>query len=124
MENEKQTITICERHSEYQTPIIFTMAFPGAECFCPYCTLKGDMFYGKNVESTPELEERKKIYQEHVMGYIRAIGTQNCVETKWEGKYITPDQLPQEEKDRLQKIRDKGWPRGVTAEELASTIQN
>ena len=34
---------ICDRHDEYEVPLIWTFAFSGCEYWCPYCGNKGGM---------------------------------------------------------------------------------
>jgi hypothetical protein len=120
MQNEKNksVITICTSHKNYKTPLIFTMAFSGAECWCPYCGMKADMFGGENVPSTPELEERKVKYKKASSEYLHAFGVMYARYTEFNGKDIRPEDLPQEEKERLQYIREGGWKYRVEIETL------
>jgi len=99
---------ICSGHSEYQTPLIWTFAFIGAEYWCPYCGyISGMLGAGTSVPETPELEERHNKFKEFSSDYLHAKGTQICAYTLWEGKKIKPFDLPQQEKDRLSKIIDE-----------------
>lgn len=105
-------IKICSDHQEYQTPLIWTYAFNYAEYWCPYCGKnEGMMGAGYDVESTEELEARKKAYSEASADYLDAVGTKVCSSLMWEGQRISPNDLPQHEKDRLAEIVRKGWQR-------------
>lgn len=116
---DQKTILICANHEEeYPTPLISTMAFRGAEKWCPFCGEKGDIFYGEHIPSTPELEARKKKYREASDEYIDAVSNFACSSLMWEGKRITPNELPEKEKDRIKVIINKGWQENVKAEDL------
>ena len=112
----KKKITICESHFKYEVPLISTFAFSGAEYWCPFCGQASGMFGGKTVESTPELEQRLIKYKEESKEYLGALSTRACSSLMFEGKRISPDELPQEEKDRIKAIIDKGWKRGIFIE--------
>lgn len=102
-------IRICSNHQEYQVPLIWTFSFPGAEYWCPYCGYTAGMFgAGERVARTPELEGRLMQYKEFSSEYLHAIGVRVCVGTTWKGRIIHPDELPQEEKDRLNEVV-KNW---------------
>ena len=106
MSEEKNGIKICARHQDYRVPLIWTFAFMGAEYWCPYCGFTGGVFgSGIQVNKTPELIKRKESYEESTKEYLHAQGTTYCSETKWNGKFIKPGDLPQEEKEKLKKIR-------------------
>ncbi len=114
MEDE---IKICYNHLDYQVPLIWTFAFVGAEYWCPYCSYIGGMFgSGENVPATTKLAKRLKAYEKFTEDYLHANAIQVCHQTKWKGKYIKPNDLPQEEKDRLEKIRGE-WKYKVKMEE-------
>lgn len=100
-------IRVCPNHPDYQVPLIWTFSFPGAEYWCPYCGYTGGvMGGGGSVEvRTLELNEREKKYNELSEEYLHAKGVECCVGLMWEGKEIHPDDLPDAEKDRLDKIR-------------------
>ena len=105
---EEKQIKICARHQDYQVPLIYTFAFIHAEYWCPYCGFSGGMFgSGIMVNESPKLIKRKKAYEESTKEYCYAQGTTYCSETKWKGKFIKPEELPQEEKERLAKIREE-----------------
>lgn len=116
---EKKTILICANHEDdYPTPLISTMAFRGAEKWCPFCGENGDIFYGEPIPSTPMLEARKKKYKEASDEYLDAVSAFACSSLMWEGKKISPSELPKEEIDRVRKIIDKGWKYNIKAENL------
>lgn len=101
----KEEIRICSSHQdELKTPLIWTYAFNGAEYWCPYCGVnEGMMGAGQVVESTAVLRNRLKRFKKLSKDYLDANSTRVCSSMKWMGKDIKPSELPQEEKDRLQK---------------------
>lgn len=106
------TIDICPNHQDYQVPLIATFAFRGAECWCPHCGYTTGMFGNyEEVESTPELEERAKKFEKISKDFLYAMRVRSCRKMTWQGEMITPDELPQEEKDRIEKIK-KEWEYG------------
>lgn len=101
------TMKICDRH-ENQVPLLFTMAFPGSEYWCPYCGGNWGMLgAGQNVPVTMQLKREKVKWRFKTREYLSAVGTQNCSSLKFEGKTISPHELPKSEKDRLQNIIDE-----------------
>lgn len=116
--SEKKTILICADHEEYPVPLIGTMVFPSAEKWCPFCGETGDIFYGEMVELTHELEKRKEIYKKASEEYLDARGILSCSNLMWEGKMITPGELPEREKERCRNIANNGWKLNVKAEDL------
>ena len=105
--SEKKEIRICDRH-EKQVPLIWTFAFPGSEYWCPYCGGNfGRWGAGEMVESTMSLKREAVKWKQDSGDYLSAIGTNVCDSLMWEGNRITPDKLPQEEKDRRQMVIDE-----------------
>lgn len=101
-------IKICKEHQDYKTPLIWTFAFIGAEYWCAYCGFTGGMLgSGIMIKETPILLKRKKSYEKSTGEYLHANGITYCSKTKWKGELINPEELPQEEKDRLKKIREE-----------------
>lgn len=98
-------IVICGNH-EKQVPLISTFAFRGAEYWCPCCGALYGMFDDGpiEVESTKELEEAKKQWKEKSDDFLGAKATFACSHMMWGNKHITPEQLPEEEKQRLKNI--------------------
>lgn len=111
-----KTIAICAYHSDLQVPLISTFAFREAEYWCPFCGEEYGMFGGKNIDSTPELEQRLIKYKEASKEYLGALSTRACSSLMFKGERISPSELPQEEKDRIKAITDKGWKRGIFIE--------
>lgn len=75
---------------------------------------------GRIAAWTQELDDRHAKFKALANEFLHANGVQVCVSTMWEGERISPDKLPQEEKDRLQKIiNDWKYERKVEAVELA-----
>ncbi len=116
---EVKQIEICDSHPEYPTPLIFTMAFPQFEVWCPYCNGKWDIFgAGVHTKLTPELQARKEKYESYYDDYLHACGMTYASGVEWNGKRIHPSELPQEEKGRLAEIRKSGYNERVEAEKL------
>lgn len=112
-------ILICENHPEYQVPLLSTMAFRGAEAWCPYCGMKIGMFDGgKNVQCTTDLKARHDKYQQATSEYLHAFGATYAAETLFEGKWVKPIDLPDEEKLRLKKLRESGWGTDIKIESI------
>ena len=100
-------IKICENHPEFEVPLIWTFAFNGAEYWCPYCGQNSGMLgAGEDIEETPELKERLKIYKKYSKKFLHANAILVCAETKYKGEWIKPKDLPRKEIDRLAKIRE------------------
>lgn len=97
---------ICSNHQDYKVPLISTMAWNSYEFWCPYCDKhEGMLGAGESVDEIKELKKRLKSYLKATSDYRHAMGVLVCAETQWEGEYIKPENLPQEEKDRLEKLR-------------------
>lgn len=111
-----QSITVCSNHKNYLTPLISTMAFRGAELWCPFCGQKSDFLGGEDVTFTEELQNRKLAYKAKYTDYLHAHGVTYASLTEWEGKDIEPCDLPQDEKDRLADLRKNGWKEGFEIE--------
>jgi len=110
---------ICYCHRNYEVPLIYTFAWNGAEYWCPYCDKhEGMMEAGEEVPETDELNKRLELYKEATKEYIHAVGVSVCISTKWKGEQLKPDDLPDEEKIRLKKIREEGWKLNVKVEDL------
>ena len=104
MEHDKKEIRICSRHHN-QIPLIWTFAFNGSEYWCPYCGANyGMLGAGEMVESTMDLKRAAVKWRQSTTEYLDAKSTNNCSELEWEGKMISPHDLPDEEKERVQKV--------------------
>ena len=104
---------ICSNHRDYQVPLIYTFAFPREEYWCPYCGLLGGFLgTGDNVEETPELVERLKIYHEKAMDFLTTQGRTYAVGTEHNGVQIHPYDLPEEVKRRDAELRES-WEYGI-----------
>ncbi len=98
------TIKICTRHDK-QVPLLWTMVFVGAEYWCPYCGAnEGMLGAGENIPSTPELEQAHKDWKESTEEYLDANATFVCSSMEWEGETISPNDLPESEKERCRKV--------------------
>jgi len=118
-------IYICDSHDDdYVVPMIHTMAFMGAELWCPYCGhTAGWPFGAERVEETEELTKRHDLYRTAVdkSEFLHAMGIRCCSGTTWphgSGIIIKPEDLPEEEKQRLAEIRHLGWLYHRKAEEI------
>ncbi len=96
------TIRVCEDHQhEKIVPLISTMAFNGAEYWCPYCGYTGGvMGAGERVEETPELTKTLREYKEKSKGFLHAKSCQVCISLLHEGERISPEDLPESEKEK------------------------
>ena len=101
---------VCEAHQDEKiVPLISTMAFNGAEYWCPYCGYTGGFLgAGERVEETPELAETLKEYKEKSREFLKAKSAQVCISLLWEGERISPDDLPESEKEKNRKVI-KNW---------------
>ena len=109
---------ICYGHSDYPVPLIFTFSWNYSEYWCPYCdSHKGLMDTGADAFNNEELRKREELYKEATKEYIHAMGVLVCSSTGWNGVQTKPEDLPQEEKDRLTEVR-KTWKLNVKAEDL------
>lgn len=102
-----ETILVCKNHDDYPTPLIWTFAFIGSEYWCPYCGFNGGMMWsGERIELTEILTNRKKLFKEFVKEseYLHAKGLLICKSFMWEGNRIPPELMPEEERNRLEKI--------------------
>jgi len=110
---------ICSHHKNYKVPLIWTFAWNGYECWCPYCDGHWDMFgSGMKTQETEELKNRLELYKEATAEYRGARGTLICEKTMWKKEYIKPSELPKEEIERLNKIVEKGWKLNIKIEDL------
>ncbi len=111
--DESKEIRICSNHDDYQVPLIWTYAFNGCEYWCPYCGFTGGMMgSGDLFPETEELVERKNKYKELSLEYLDALSTLGCSSLEFEGKRISPNDLPEIEKDRLKNAIDS-WKDNV-----------
>jgi len=111
-------IKICNNH-DYKVPLIWTFAFMGAEYWCPYCGFEGGMLgSGKNVKKTKKLKIKRREYYKATKEYLHAHAVTYATGTKWEGETIHPNELPQEEKKRLEEIRETGWKLETKVEDI------
>ena len=110
---------ICSSHRDYEVPLIFTFAWNYNEYWCPYCDKhEGAMGAGEEVEETTELKKRLKLYEEATKDYRHAMAMLVCSSTDWKGVQTKPEDLPEEEKNRLKEVRKKGWKLNIKIEDL------
>jgi hypothetical protein len=97
---------ICANHSGYKVPLIFTFAFPGKEYWCPFCGNRGGMFgIGIDVPETPELIARLEAYEKRAADFLAACGRSYAVQTKHNGEWVKPSDLPDDVKQRDAELR-------------------
>ena len=114
-------IAICPHHDDYTMPLIWTFAFVGAEWWCAYCGHTLGMWCEETTEPTMELVRRRERARKHYRLYLHAMGVRVCSRTTWppgSGQMVKPEELPQEERDRLAEIRRTGWSENVKIEDL------
>ncbi len=106
METKMDKIRICNNHQDEKiVPLISTFAFNGAEFWCPYCGYTGGFLgAGERIEETPELAETLKEYEIKSKDFLRAKSHQVCTSLLWEGERISPDDLPESEKEKDREI--------------------
>lgn len=111
-------IRVCNNHQDKEkVPLIFTMAFPFTEYWCPACGNKHELLgAGDIVIKTIELDKSSIEWNIKGRDYLQAISAKSCESMKFEGKRVTYDQLPEKEKKRLQKIEDN-WTYKYEADE-------
>lgn len=112
-DKEIKEIRVCGCDYEYQVPLIWTFAFNGAEYWCPYCGGNfGMMGAGEDIPITKEIFERGEKYKELSKEFLDAKSTGVCSGLVFEGKRISPDELPDKEKERVLKVITN-WKYGV-----------
>ena len=117
-------IKVCSSHMEtYVVPLIYTFAWNGSEFWCPFCNEhEGFMGAGLDVVETKELKNRAKLFSKATKEYIHAQAVSVCSKTTWKGEMVLPKDLPDEEKARLQVVRNKGWALNQKLEETSDDI--
>jgi hypothetical protein len=101
-------VKICNNH-DYEVPLIGTISFRGAECWCPYCGQKYGMFNGcDKVDFTGTLKKRLKFYEDKYEGskkYLHAVGWfyGGAVATEIDGKRYDQCNMPKEIEEQLKK---------------------
>jgi len=87
--------------------LIWTFAFPGAEYWCPYCGYISGMLGAGEYRKLTFAERRAMVKYRHIgKEFLEAKSRTNCSSLIWEGKRISPVDLPVEEKQRLKAIID------------------
>lgn len=100
------TVKICSNHEERPTPLVWTFAFRGAEYWCPYCgRTEGMLGAGESVPATPELIATGKADRTPEMrDYLFGLSYRSASQVNFNGKWISPNELPEEEKKRLAQV--------------------
>lgn len=116
---EKEKIKICYCHSDYEVPLIWTFAFPGAEYWCPYCGhAAGMMGAGTDVNFTEKLAGRKAIYEKYSAAFRNAKGTLTCSSTELNGGRIKPEDMPENVIKEIREFAKKAWNYNIKAMKL------
>lgn len=94
----KNTILTCNKHVKI-IPLISTMAFNGAELWCPHCGANFGIFddYIEKEKTEELINQRQRLINE-TKEFLLATGTFTCSSLMFEGKRITPNELPETEK--------------------------
>ena len=99
-------VKCCNRHDE-NVQLVWTFAFMGAEYWCPYCGANFGMLGAGEIRELTFAERREMIkYRNIGKDYLDARSTLVCETLLWEGKRIRPEDLPDEEKERIQSVID------------------
>lgn len=85
-------------------PLIWTIAFPGKEYWCPYCGKKFDFLEPEKIKVTDELEKKLHLYREHSQTYLEAVNILAAEKLNFKGKWYTKEDIPQYLKDNAKKI--------------------
>jgi hypothetical protein len=113
-------VRCCNQHEE-NVQLVWTFAFPGAEYWCPFCGYTSGMMGAGEYRELTFAERREMVKYRHIGDeYLSARSAACCSELKWEGKWIKPDDLPDHEKERIQKVIDE-WK--YPHEELEAEIE-
>lgn len=101
-------IRVCPNHQDKEpVPLVFTMAFPYKEYWCPGCGYTSGMLgAGDIIKRNKEIDDREGHWKDLGKDYLSAVGARNCESLMFEGERMTYDELPEAEKQRLQKIED------------------
>ena len=77
-------VRVCSDHQDYQVPLLWTFAFPGAEYWCPYCGhIHGMLGAGTIVLGNQDILERGHKYKEMSKDFLISYGTENQLEWKY-----------------------------------------
>lgn len=103
-------IKVCDS-CEPITPVIFTMAFPYAEIWCPRCGAASGIFDGgtRKVESTPMLIAQKRGIEFFARDYLSAVAMNFGAKTKIGGEYVSITHLPEPIFLKIKDTAQNGW---------------
>lgn len=111
-----EDIRVCEvcLIYDHEVPLIWTFAFNGAEYWCPKCGKSSGMLgAGHRIPFSAKLYHRRNNYERFTRHYLSAWGSLNCSKLYWDGKLISPRDLPKEEIERLVQVTKEGWKPGM-----------
>lgn len=99
-------VRCCDKHDE-NVKLVWTFAFMGAEYWCPYCGANFGMLGAGEIRELTFSEMREMVKYKNIgKDYLDAIDSLNCDELLFNGKWIKPENLPKEEKQRLKSVID------------------
>lgn len=99
---------ICGKHPERPTPLIWTFAFQGAECWCPYCGYRGGMFNGcPSVKATDALRVVAAEDEARAKPFLTAVASLSCGRLLFESGWVTPADLPPEQIEAYRRTREE-----------------
>jgi len=116
-----ETFAICKKHPEYEVPLIFTFAFPGKDYWCAFCGETDEMFGGRRVERSQELDRRLETYSAAWSGkfnYLHGVGANYSVaRMTWKGRLVRLEDLPVKVIEAFEAL-SRSWTAGVRAEDV------
>ena len=92
MHDDAELIRVCPRHADYRVAMVLTLAFTGAEKWCPFCGwTTGTLFSDRSTEVPPtaEIVHRLEVYAAASIEFLRARG-----QGDWEYG-VRAEELPQ-----------------------------
>ena len=116
--NKIYQVKACRNH-EKTIPLRWTFAFNGSEYWCPYCGENYGMMGAGEIREVNFTEARELIKWRKFGGeLLDAMSTINCSSLEWNGKRISPHELPDYEKKRVQAVIDS-WEYEADKEEAS-----
>ncbi len=95
---------ICEQHQQV-VPLLSTMAFIGAEYWCPFCGYRdGVLEAGRKIYETAHLTDQADKWRSLSRPYLHALSVRHCVSTMHKGVRMKPDELPDDVKAEHKRV--------------------
>ena len=99
-------VRCCDRHEE-NVQLVWTFAFNDSEYWCPYCGANYGMMGAGEYRELSFSQKREMIkYRSIGKDYLDARSSLVCSSLLWEGERISPHDLPNKEKQRIQDVID------------------